>query len=211
VSNLTAPLRAFDLTGAELARRQSMRSTIRFVRLLLGTLLTIGGVGMLFAVPRLVRDFPYLAAQPDGLWTLGLFGAILIYIGVVVTLLFQSIQHSGKGPIRAEVGSDGFTLSWPDGCRRSWVWDHLRGSIHLTDLRESDVGCEAEIQLSMAGSGWLSGEACDAIVQSARDRGLSVRIREYAGSAYIARNKDIVIRRVPMLANIPQLSISDSR
>ena len=184
-----------DLADVELARRKSLRSTIRFVRLILGALLTIGAVGMLFVVPLLVRDLPKLVTKPDGFWALGLFGAVLAYIGLVTTLLLQSIRHRGRGPIRVEVGPDGFALTWMDGYRRSWDWDRLRGSVHLTDLREANVGCEAEIQLSIAGSGWLTGEACDAIVQSANDRRMSVTVREFAGSSYIARNKDIVIRR----------------
>jgi hypothetical protein len=172
-----------------------MRSTNHFILALLGVLLLIGGIGMAFVIPRLILDFGAVLASPNAPWTLALFSAIVVYLAFVVVLFVDSIRHGGRGPIRVEVGPTGFALVWADGCKRLWNWDHLRDSIRLTDLRGANVACEAEIQLSMAGSGSLSGEACDAIVASARVRGLSVRTREFAGSAYIARNTSILIRR----------------
>jgi hypothetical protein len=87
----------FDLSGVESSDYRRMRSTPVFIRQLLGALLVIGGVGMAFAVPRLVRDFPNLVVRPDGPWVLGLLVAILVYIGIVATLLVQSIRHRGHG------------------------------------------------------------------------------------------------------------------
>lgn len=195
MSAQSADERLFDLTGVESSDYSRMRSTFLFIRLLLVTLLVIAGVGMVFAVPRLIRDFPHLMRQPDGPWILGLFVAILIYVGIVVTLLVQSVRHNGRGPVRADVGREGFSLSWSDGCCRSWTWDDMRGSVILKDLREGGAGGQASIQLSVAGFAALSGELYDAIVLSAKARGLTVRSSEFPGTPYIAKHTTIVIRR----------------
>lgn len=195
MSAQSADERHFDLTGVESSDHSRMRSTFLLIRLILVALLAFGGAGMPFVVPRLIRDFPRLVMQPDGPWLLALFVTVVLYLGLVATLLVQSARHHGRGPVRADVGRDGFRLSWSDGCYRSWTWDDLRGSVRLTDLREGVSGYEASIQLSMAFCGALSGEAYDAIVLSARARGLTVRSSDFPGSPYMGKHRTVVIRR----------------
>jgi hypothetical protein len=187
----------FDLSDVESSDYRRMRTTVLLIRLLLVALLVIGGVGMAFALPRLIQNLQNLAGRPEGPWVLGLLVAILVYICIVATLLAQSVRHRGRGPVRVEVTPDGFSLSWSDGCSRSWAWDNLRGSVRLTDSSGGSTDCPASIQLSMAGSGALSGAACEAIVQSAEARGLVVRTSEFAETPYIAKHNTIVIRRSP--------------
>jgi len=186
--------RSYDLVHVEVEHYRRMRSTTRRLQAILGGMLAMGAIGFAFIVPELVRYGPTVAGTLNGAWVFTLLAAIVFYLGIVALLLVQSARHGGRGPTRLNVLPDGFNLEWADGSRRTWNWRSFRGTLRLAEIHDVRIGAEAQIQLTIAGFGVLTREACAAIVESAESHGLWVKVQTSVPSARVSGSTSYTIR-----------------
>ena len=131
-------------------------------------LLLIGVVGLAYSVPRLVRNWSHLVSSTVGAEAIALFFTFVAYEFGVGFLLYLTLQHRGRAPVRLEILQAGFSLFWADGCKRDWNWASLKRRLTIDDLSMNEIAVQAQLQISPIRFCVLTKAACDAIEAAAR-------------------------------------------
>jgi hypothetical protein len=179
----------------EVAYRSQQRTSRAVLNTVLVAMLLIGVVAFAYIVPSLVHRWAELSSNLTGLEAIGAFLAAALYEAVVAYMLWLSLQHRGRAPVRLEIRSDSFTLLWADGCSRNWNWTSLRNRLELSDLSMNDTAVKAQLKISMIGFCVLTKDACDAIEEAARLHGMRVDVKESPPVPGVTlASRDITIR-----------------
>jgi hypothetical protein len=187
---------SFDLSSAEIAGFQAARQRgLNSLRTGLVVLLGIGAVGLAVLVPKVVYSSLGGLSHPSGLLILILLALIFLYLSIATFGLASTLIHGGRGPTIIELASDGFSLTWNDGCVMRWKWRSLKRGLKVLDLRGSGLGYSGAIRIGLFRWADLTAEALDALIRSAGSSELDMQSTTTPGQAYSAPCREIVIKR----------------
>jgi hypothetical protein len=184
----------FDLSATEAADHLQQRKTRLGMNVVLGVLMLMGVVAFVYSAPALVHRWGQLASSTTGLETIALFFSAVAYELVVGYLLYLSLRHGGRAPVKLEIGADGIALYWADGSRREWKWARLHGALTLDDLSINGLAVQAQLRISLVGFCVMTKAACDGIESAARTHGMSVSVAEYPRTGMSYAKRSITIR-----------------
>lgn len=171
---------SYDLSSVEAEAFAQSRPLDRFLTWSLSGLSAAWLIAMLLAVPRVVTGLPSLVRSPSsGWWVLALFGVTVLFGIVVVALLVSHVTeantHAGRGPVRVDVGPQGFTLIWAEGAPVTQVWTELSNALVIKDF--SDAGYRAQLRFGRNRWVALTGDAAKALSGGASQCGLSISVQ----------------------------------